>query len=101
MDWNGDGIDEIVLANALRIVDGSGGTLARLGVPERVREPLLGKQADPTNEAPFLLLGNFAGRGKRDVLVNSHRVLLIYANPSPSRAEDRLPLGSEPSFTLY
>lgn len=101
LDWDGDGVEEIVLPNALRIVDGRGRTVAALAVPEDAREALLGKPGDRSNEAPFLLLGNFTGRGRRDVILNSHRVVLIYANPAPGEPPERLTLGSEPNFTLY
>jgi len=101
VDWDGDGALEIVLPNALRIVDGRGGTVARLGVPDGLRDALLGEVGERSNEAPFLLMGNFSGEGKREVLINSHRTALIYRNPSAKIPEPKLPLGSEMNFTLY
>ncbi|MBN1418543.1 MAG: DUF1080 domain-containing protein, partial [Planctomycetes bacterium] len=101
VDWDGDGEEDIVLPNALRIVDGRGRIIARLGVPDAVRADLLGDPGERSNEAPFLLMGSFSGEGKREVLINSHRAALIYRNPSARIPDPKLPLGSEPNFTLY
>jgi hypothetical protein len=87
VDWNGDGLEEIVLADVPLICDGHGQPLARLSV----------------NEAPtqFLRVGDLTGDGRADICIHNQTRLHVFTNPSPTRPATPARPGSGVNATLY
>lgn len=99
VDWNGDGLDEIVIAEGRGLFDGHGSRLATF-----VMEA--GDVTDP--RAPDaaemgVLVGDMTGDGIPDVLLTTRQssAVYIYENKSGLRPTPPKPPGTEPNFTLY
>ena len=84
VDFNGDGLDELVLANPPGLFDGHGQRIARL----------------PRGGWP-LLIGDMTGDGIPDIALASSSAVLIYKNESGVKPATPAPLGSGPNYTLY
>ena len=97
VDWNGDGLYEIVLANALTICDGLGNRIASLG--------LSGTEADVTKEQPgndpnpLVSVCDVTGNGVEDVVLHTDTKIFVYLNPSQPGTKAAISEGS--NFTLY
>lgn len=95
IDWDGDGLDEVIFGNILRLLDGRGRCVARLGPVERLGSDQWGPApivADlDGDERPELILG-FLGSG-------SLRRLWIYKGEKVARIPG-LPLGTR-NYSLY
>jgi len=98
VDWNGDGVDEIVLGHARSICDGHGrrvATLAPAGLEGLNRRA----EGDPE---PFVFVGDVTGDGREDVVLHTAERIEIYANPAvgtpPKR---RVRIGSGANYTFY
>ena len=91
IDWNGDGLDEIVLARTPAVVDGHGKLVAHLvGVDDRTMR-----------EGALVFIGNLTGKGFADVALISGDKVYIFQNPSPGKPANPLPLRSELNFSSY
>jgi len=93
LDWNGDGLDEIVVAHHGGLYGHSGqriGTFA-LPVPETDIEVF---------EAS-VLTGDMSGDGIPDVMITTPEAVYIYRNEKGRKPEAPAPPGTEFNFTLY
>ena len=95
LDWNGDGVDEIVVANSGGLYDHHGRRIATLAAPEM--EPSGGK---PDYERS-LLKGDMTGDGLADLVLVTPDEAYVYANPGVCPSDKRVPLGTGMNFTLY
>ncbi len=84
IDWNGDGLDEMVLANPPGLFDGHGKQVARL----------------PRGGWP-LLIGDMTGDGIPDIALANGSQVCIYQNESGVKPTTPAPLGSGTNYTLY
>ena len=83
VDWNGDGVAEIVLGHARALCDGSGrrrATFAPEGIGRELAPP---GDGDPE---PFVFVGDVTGDGFEDVVLHTTERIEIYENPSPHRS---------------
>lgn len=87
MDWNGDGLQEIVLADVPLICDGHGQPLARLAVSEASTQ--------------FLRVGDLTRDGWADTCIHNQTRLHVFTNPSPTRPATPARAGSGFNATLY
>ncbi len=98
LDWTGDGLQEILVAQGRGLFDGHGrrvATLAMEGAPSG--EP-------PSESAEMLaLVGDMTGDGVPDVLLTtrSSSVIYIYRNEKGRKPRRAVPLGTGVNFTLY
>jgi hypothetical protein len=91
IDWNGDGVDEVVLARTPAVVDGHGRLVAHLE----------GVDASTMREGAIVFTGNLTGRGFVDVALIAGDKVYIYQNQSSGIPSKPLPMGSEFNFTHY
>ena len=100
VDWNRDGFDEIVLANALTICDGAGNRVVSFdldGEAEgiRVEQPA----GDP---GPLVSVVDMTGNGVEEVVLHTDRKIFVFASGSePSEVGKRNIVSDTTNFTLY
>lgn len=95
LDWDGDGLDEIIVAHSGGLYDHKGRRVATFATPGSETD-----QEDLKYETS-LLTGDFTGDGVPDLaLVTPHKVY-VYKNTSGSKPDKPIPLGTEPNSTLY
>lgn len=95
VDWNGDGLDEIVLSNALTICDGSGNRVVSFG-PGTISDDI---RTDQKAGGPSVTVCDVTGRGIEDVVLHADRTILVYRGPSQTKAKDVV--SDTINFTLY
>ncbi len=101
IDWNGDGLDELVITNARGVYDGEGRCIARLTAPDdegfdrfaREREAARG---DP---GPFGFVGDMDGDGRPEIVLHTDTAVYVYA--SEAAAPNGRGLGTGRNWTLY
>ena len=84
VDWNGDGLDEIVLADCAGVFDGHGKQIARL-----------------EKGGGSLLIGDMTGDGVPDIALANNQRVFIYKNESGVKPATPAPFGSGLNYTLY
>jgi len=101
IDWNGDGLDELLITNARGIYDGLGNCVARLTVPGDPRyDEFAGSrdfaQGDP---GPFGFVGDVDGDGRPDVVLHTDAAIYVFQSPDARTSEPRI--GTGLNWTLY
>lgn len=92
VDWNGDGLDEVVLASALAIVDGTGNRIASLHFhgPESQNHGY--KESEANHELIYVSILDISGSHKGDIVLHSKDSVCIYLNekgkPNPNQRWD-------------
>lgn len=94
LDWTGDGVDEIVIAQPHAIYDGQGRTVATLAMDAK---------DDADGEERLVLTGDFTGDGVPDVMLTTRAMthVCIYRNGRGKKPIPPAPLGTGINFTLY
>lgn len=94
VDWTGDGVGEIVIAQPRTLYDGAGRCVATLAMDEK---------DDRAGEERLVLTGDFTGDGVPDIMLTSRDMtrVSIYKNERGRKPEPPAPLGTGPNFTLY
>ena len=94
LDWTGDGVDEIVIAQSRSIYDGKGRVVATLAMDAK---------DDGDGEERLALTGDFTGDSVPDVLLTTRAMthVFIYKNEQGKRPNPPAPLGTGVNFTLY
>ncbi|MCL4789048.1 MAG: hypothetical protein KJ070_20015 [Verrucomicrobia bacterium] len=94
LDWTGDGVDEIVIAQSRSLYDGHGSVVATLAMDAK---------DDIDGEERLALTGDFTGDGVPDVLLTTRAMtqVHIFENEHGKRPNPPAPLGSGVNFTLY
>ncbi len=94
LDWTGDGLSEIVVAQSRSLYDGLGRSIATLSM-----DP----QDDLDGDERLALTGDFTGDGVPDLLLTTRamRHVSIYRNEQGRKPDPPAPLGTEVNFTLY
>ena len=97
VDWNGDGLYEIVLANALTICDGFGKRIASFDLNDKAEDVRADKKAgDP---GPLVSVLDVSGNGAGDVILHTDERIFVYKNPSVPKQKAFFP--DSFNFTLY
>jgi hypothetical protein len=94
LDWTGDGVAEVVVAQPRSLYDGQGRPVATLAMDE---------QDDRTGEERLVLTGDFSGDGVPDVLLTNRALthVYVYRNKHGRRPDPPAALGTDKNFTLY
>ena len=94
LDWTGDGVDEIVVAQPRAIYDGAGRVVATLGMDAK---------DDADGEERLVLTGDFTGDGVPDVMLTTRAMthVHIYQNLRGKKPNPPALLGTGTNFTLY
>jgi hypothetical protein len=94
LDWTGDGLAEVVVAQSRGVYDGQGRRVATLAMDEN---------DDLTGEERLVLNGDFSGDGVPDVLLTNRALthVSVYRNEHGRRPDPPAALGTEKNFTLY
>jgi len=94
LDWTGDGVDEIVIAQPRALYDGAGQVLAVLDMDAT---------DDLQGEERLVLSGDFSGDGVPDILLTTRAIshVHIYRNERGRRPNPPAPLGTGLNVTLY
>jgi hypothetical protein len=87
VDWNGDGLMEVLLPDPRLICDGTGKALAKLDVPDEGMR--------------LVRTGDFTGDGVADIAISTPTTVYIFRNPSPPGSSKPAALGSGLNATLY
>ena len=87
VDWNSDGLDEVLLADVAMICDGHGRPIARLAFED--------------TQERYVRVGDMTGEGYTEVSLHTLAGLSIYRDPSGKKPSDRPRLGSGLNATLY
>lgn len=94
LDWTGDGVDEIVIAQPRALYDGAGQVLAVLDMDAT---------DDLQGEERLVLSGDFSGDGVPDILLTTRAIshVHIYRNERGRRPNPPAQLGTGLNVTLY
>jgi len=95
LDWNGDGVDEILVAHNGGLYDHQGQRIGTFNTPGA--ETTEGK----TRYEKSMLVGDMTGDGIPDVIVATPHTVYIYENTSGKKPDEPARLGTEFNFTLY
>jgi len=95
LDWTGDGLAEVVVAQSRGLYDGQGRRVATLAMDEK--DDLAGE------ERLVLTTGDFSGDGVPDVLLTNRALthVYVYRNEHGRRPDPPAALGTDVNFTLY
>lgn len=94
LDWTGDGLDEIVVAQSRTLYDGQGRSVATLDMDAK---------DDADGEERLALTADFTGDGVPDILLTTRAMthVCIYKNERGKRPNPPAALGTGVNFTLY
>jgi hypothetical protein len=94
LDWTGDGVAEILIAQPRALYDGRGRRVATLAMDTK---------DDAAGEERLALTGDFTGDGVPDVLLTTRAMthVYIYKNERGKKPSPPAPLGTDVNFTLY
>jgi hypothetical protein len=94
LDWTGDGVDEIVVAQSRAIYDGAGRVVATLAMDAK---------DDADGEERLALTGDFTGDGIPDVMLTTRAMthVFVYKNERGKKPNPSAPPGTGVNFTLY
>lgn len=100
VDWNGDGLDEIVLPHARGLFDWHGQRIGTFAM-----EPpgdLFGGHSSTEGEIGNVVLhGNLTGGGAADIAITTPGEVCIFRNEAGAKHTPAAPLGTARNFTLY
>jgi len=99
VDYDGDGLEDLVLPEARRVMDGRGRCLGRFVAQtgeELEIEEVLPADGDPN---PLGLVGDLDGDGRREIVLHTARNVWVYRSESVPVSACRL--GTGLNWTLY
>ena len=94
LDWTGDGVAEVIVAQPRTLYDGQGHPVAVLAMDET---------DDRVGEERLVLTGDFSGDGVPDVLLTNRALtqVYVYRNEAGRKPDPPAALGTEVNATLY
>jgi hypothetical protein len=98
IDWDGDGLMEILVGNTKKLFSGTGRCVAQFG-PEGAFAAAAGPRGG-NDPGPFAAVGDLDGDGRPEVILHSAAAVMIYKSAKAAKMR-RAPVGTGPNFTLY
>jgi len=98
IDWDGDGLLEILVGNTKKLLDGRGRCVAQFG-PEGAFAAAAGPRGG-NDPGPFAAVGDLDGDGRPEVILHSTGTVMIYRSAKAAK-DPRRPVGTGVNFTLY
>ena len=95
LDWDGDGLDDILVAHKCGLYNHRGQRFGTFGTPG------LELGAGKGEYERSILIGDMTGDGVQDVMIATPYTVYIYENTSGKKPDKPVPLGTEFNFTLY
>lgn len=99
LDWNGDGLDKLVLPHARGLFDGQGRRIGTFDM-EPQPDPYAGMLQAEGEIGNIVLNGDMDGDGVPDITITAPHEVCVFRNPNCA-AGPGAGLGSHPNFTLY
>lgn len=98
IDWDGDGVQEILVGQEQRLLDGMGRCRWRLGPVDAFKRD---NPVPPDEDhEPFALIGDLDGDERPEIILYSMRKILIYRSERAAKMPS-LKLGTGVNVTLY
>ncbi|HOX38916.1 MAG TPA: hypothetical protein PL033_13075 [Candidatus Brocadiia bacterium] len=97
IDWNGDGVDEMLFANARRLYDGNGKCMAEFG-PREDFGHATGEQQN-NDPGPFAVAADLDGDKRPEIILHSTKKVWVYKGANVSAVPDA-PVGTV-NWTYY
>jgi hypothetical protein len=91
VDWNGDGVAEIVIAQSRGLFNHRGERIATFHVDPKWLD----------SDEILVSVGDMTGDGIADVTLSTLSAVCVYKNPHLTPSKNRSPMGSGVNFTLY
>lgn len=98
VDWDGDGLEDVVIGNARRVFNGRGECIARLG-PDAAFADAIGEQKD-NDPGPFVAVADMDGYRRPEIILHTTKTVVIYRSHR-AHWRTRTPLGTGVNYTLY
>ena len=99
-DWNGDGLDELVVPHARGLFDWRGERMATFAIAPQA--DVYGGQPREQGEIGHIVLrGDMSGGGDPDLILTGPNAVYVYRNEKRRRTTPGGALGSGTNFTLY
>lgn len=98
LDWNGDGLNEIMIGNTLRLFNGKGECLLRFGPAGAFGGETV--ESERLDHGPFVMIGDLDGDERPEIILHSLKAILIYRSDQTAKVP-RLKLRTDVNFTLY
>ncbi len=99
IDWDGDGLDEVLVANERRVFDAKTGQCVAFLGPEEV----FAGEVKPTkgnDPGPLGVVGDVDGDGRPEIILHSPKRIAVYKSDRATKVAGA-PLGTGVNFTLY
>ncbi len=98
IDWDGDGLDEILIGQSRRLFNGRGECVSQFG-PLGAFDGELGPQTG-NDPGPLAVVGDVDGDGRLEVILHSTRTVHVYKSKQAAKVPGLAP-GTGVNFTLY
>ncbi|MBD3352612.1 MAG: hypothetical protein GF364_14080 [Candidatus Lokiarchaeota archaeon] len=79
LDWTGNGLDEVVIANELALVNGEGERIARFQFKNQRQKFVIN---ETEHQILFVSICDLTGKGNGDIIFHTGDAVNIYLNPS-------------------
>ena len=98
IDWNGDGLEEILVGQEQRLLDATGRCVARFGPLDAFRRTT--PVPPDEDHEPFAMVGDLDGDERPEIILYSSKKILIYRSEKAAKVPG-LKLGTGVNVTLY
>lgn len=99
LDWDGDGLLDLIIGNTMRVCDGKGRCISRLGPAEAFAD-VRGEQPVGNDPGPFVVAADVDGDERPEIILHSVNDVMIYRNDKAARVPG-MRLGTDINFSLY
>lgn len=98
LDWNGDGLQEIIIGHTMRICDGQGKCIARLGPNSAFRDVQYEQKGN--DPGPFVVVADVDGDERPEIILYSVNDVMIYKSEKAAK-KPGVRVGTPINFSLY